>query len=599
MGLPWWLQGMWLMTGVCLAWIVGAVGTWVGRAGGPLVGGVAVVVAAWGFSYWSAGRAGRVLGSLLQAAASGGAAAALVMIWFSPLLEAWRGSAWLPAAGWRLTLAALSGVTLGAAIGNRAGDPELPFPDAAALAEVIGWPGNGRRWRILLAAAALAAAARAGVAAGWWPGAVVAAGDGRGWAGLLGLAVAPGLLGVGLAVGWDKAAALAAGSLAVGAVVFPGALEFRALKAIAPALQAAGETAGLELQASYAPLIGLGAAVVAVAFALGRRVWVAWKARRSGLWPAGGSPARSAAPLALLAVLLGTLAIWRLWEAGVLPETGVPLLLATGALIAALGVAAAAYLGSLALPALGFPALALAASALGAGRTPGTLLTAGALGSAAALFAADYLQARRVNLLLEVKWPLYLVKLASCLAGLGGAALAASTLAAAPVWVSPPGAGVVSRVALAGLAGRLPAGLMVSGAGVGVLSALLARPVWLVALGVLLPLPSALTLLLGGAIHRRPAERARVVGLGLLLGDLLAQGATLFLQAWNALPLGWGRWTDTAAVATGWKGRLAGLLALTALVACSFVLVRSSHSAPGGAGRDKLETAAGNAAAAG
>lgn len=600
MAFPWWLYGTWLATGTCLAWIIGATGTLAGQLAGPLAGSVAVLLICWGVLYWIAGRPGCILGSLLQAAASGGAAAALVMVWFSPLLEAWSGPAWLPATGWRLTLAALSGVSLGAAVERLAAKPDFTFPDAAALAQVIGLASGGRRWSILLAGGVLAAVTRVGVAAGWWPGVVVATRHGGGWAGLLGLAVAPGLLGLGMLAGWQKATTLAAGSLAVGALLLPGILEFETAKVVAPALRAASQATGLELQASYAPLIALGTGAVAAVLFLGRKLsaaWRAWRAGRSliGGWPAWWRRALSAS----VAMLLGALALWRLNEVGAAPGIRLMLLLGAGALVAALGMAVAAELGSLPLASLGFPALAVAAPALIASGPPAPLLTAGALGSAAALFAADYLQCRRVNLLLEVEWGLYPVKLVSCLAGLGGAAMAAATLAGGPGWLPQPGTGVVGRIALAAGSGGLPVGFFVSGVGLGTLSALLARPVWPVTLGALLPLPSALTMLLGGGMARRKAESARLAGLGLLLGDLLAHGAALFLQAWRILPASSGRWAE-ATLAAAWPGALAGMVVLSVLLVSGAALTRLGSSfASCEAGMNKPKAAAGNAAASG
>ncbi|MDI6870914.1 MAG: hypothetical protein QME79_06075 [Bacillota bacterium] len=596
-----------MATGLCLAWAIGAAGTWVGRAAGPLVGGVALIVVLWGALYWPTGRPGRLLGAVLQASASGGVAAALVVGWFSPLFEAWLGPVWLATAGLRLTLAAMCGVTLGLALVRRADDPALPFPEAAALAEVIGLPTLGRSWRILLVPGFLSGAARAGLALGWWPGVALAAGDGRGWAGLAGLMVAPGLVGLGMLVGWETVAALAAGSLAVGAMILPAALEMGPVKVVAPALRAAGEAGGLELQASYGPLIGLGAGAVLAAFSLWEGLPVAWKAWRTGRWRRG-LDLRSGALPALAAVLLGGLALGGPAVTGSLP--GILLFLAAGALSAALGVAAVAHLGNLPLPVLGLPALAMAgpalAAGLGAGRIAGldgraaSVLTAGALTLAAALFAADYLQTVRVNLLLEAAWPVYPVKLTSCLAGLSGAAWAASTLTATGAFPPPAEAGLVSRVALAGLTGRLPLGFLVSGAGLGALSRLLVRPAWTVALGALLPLPAALTLLLGGLAARRCPESARLVGFGLLLGDLVVQGGILLLKAWRLVPLGVGPGEKSLVVATGGGGRVAGLLVLAGLALFAIVLARRSGGAAAmGAEGNKPRTAAGNAASPG
>jgi hypothetical protein len=503
------------------------------------------------------------------------------MSWFAPLLAVWDGPGWLLASGWRLTLAALSGVTLGVALQGRAADAALPFPDAAALAELIGWPDNGRRWRILLLAAALAAAARAGVAAGWWPGMVLAAVDGQGWAGLLGVAVAPGLVGLGMVAGWERVAAVAAGSLAVGVVAWPLAREFGPLTALAPGLRPGGEATGLDFQASYAPLIGLGAGAVGVAWWLIRKLRAGWTACGKRERPASGAAARARAFLApVAAALLGAGALWQLGGAGALPPAGLPLLLAAGAVTAAIAVAVVAHLGSLPLPALGFPALAVGASALALRPVPTAPLLAGALGATAALFAADYLQARRVNLLLEVEWPLYPVKLLSCLAGLGGAALAAGAATAVPVLPALSEAGVVTRTALAGSTGLLPVGLAVSGAGLSCGAILLARPVWPVALGALLPLPAALTVLLGGGIARRREEEARAAGLGLMLGDLLAWGTALFLQAWGLVPPGAGRGADIAVVGAGWAERSVGGLVLALVALAGVILSRRQETRP-------------------
>lgn len=614
---PWWLQAVWTGIGLCLGWVVGAAGTWVGLAGGPLVGGVAAVAVLWGVLYWSAGRMGRVLGALLQTTASAGAAAALVMTWFAPLLSAWGDAAWFPAgAELRLVPAALAGVTLGAALARRAEEPHFAFPDAAALAELIGWPTTVGRWRALLGVGLVAAVVRAGLAAGWCPGAVALGRGGEGLAGLVGLAVAPGLLGLGLLLGRERVFGMAAGSLAAGAVVLPAALALGPAKIVAPALQAAAAASGADLQASFGPFIGLGAAAVAAVVSLGRRLRLHLR-----LLKGAGLDLRAAwrrgVGWYLTAALLGAGAFWRLgtegatrvnWAAG---WATLLTFLTGGALVTALGVAATAHLGSLPLPALGLPALAVAAPALLAGavgrsallttlRDPPTLLAAGILATAAALFAADLLQTRRLLLLLEVKLPLYPLKLIACLIGLSGAAVAAAFFSVSPATaghLSAPGAGLLSRLALAGPLGLLPGGLVTAGAGLGAVAWLLGRPGWPLALGALLPLPLALTLLAGGLLAGRWPEGARTAGVGLVLGDLVAQGGIMLLEAWKVLPLGYGRW-EGAGVAAGSAAELvAGLGILAALVlVAALASWRGSCSPAAEPAPAAAQTVAGNAA---
>ncbi|HHW13437.1 MAG TPA: hypothetical protein GXX28_00715, partial [Firmicutes bacterium] len=242
---PGWLQIVWIATGLCLAWLLGAAGTWAGFAGGPATGGLVAIVLVWGGLCRAAGGSGRVLGAWLQAAASGGAMAGLVAGGFGPLLEAWGGPAWFEADGLRVVAASLAGVVFGSLWAVRADDPRLPFPDASALAETLRRPAGSRA---VLAAAALAAAAtRWGKLTGWWPG-MVTAGGGPGWLGLLGLAAAPGLLGLGMILGRERARGLAGGSVVAAAVLLPAALDFGPGNVVAPALRAGAAAGGLELQ---------------------------------------------------------------------------------------------------------------------------------------------------------------------------------------------------------------------------------------------------------------------------------------------------------------------------------------------------------------
>lgn len=555
---PRWVLIVWTATGLCAGWVTGAAGAWAGINAGLLLGGGFAAAVAWGGLYWVAGKSGRVFGALLAAGASAGAAAGLVTAWFAPLLAAW-GEVWVGSAmSLRLALAALAGVSLGHAVAARAGDPDLPLPDAVALAETIGWASAGRRSLALLAAVVASGAVRWGLSVGWWPGLVVA-GEGRGLAGLLGLAVAPGLLGVGLLLGWERAAALAAGSVGVALVAVPVALAFGPLTAVAPGLRAPGAATGLELHASYGPLVALGALSVAALGTLASvsRGW--WHKRER---PRVRLTSRTIAAGA--AVAFGMAALWRLTWSGTAGR-GSLVSSALGPLLGALAAAgAAAALGSPSLAALGLPALAVALPALAFG--PETTFAAGALGLTAGLFVADYLQAKRTNLLLDVGFPVYPVKVAACLAGFLGAMLAASTLTTAPVLAGDPGqTGLVSRVALAGASGRLPFNLVLSGGGVGALAWLLARPVWPVAVGCLLPLPAAGTLLLGGLLGLRWRERARLPGAGFMIGDLALQGLAGFLTTWRVLPAE-GRWDGLGPVAQDLPGVLRGLGATAALI---------------------------------
>lgn len=603
---PWWLLALWTATGLCAGWVVGAAGTWAGFSAGPASGGVVAVALIWGALYWAAGRSGRVLGAVLASAASGGAAAALAIAACAPVLTAW-GESWIYSPLLlRLAFAGLGGVTLGRALTVRAGDPGLTFPDAAVLAQTIAGPAEGRRWLVFILGAVAGGIVRWGVAAGWWPG-LVAAGEGPGLPSLAGLAVSPALLGLGLLLGWERSAGVGAGSLGITLIVLPAALAFGPLATAAPGLAAAGRTAGLDLHATYGPLTALGAVAVALAgSAVSRLRTGTGKTWGGSLW------LRSPRGALMAAVLLSALAFWRLGGAPAWPGWMICFLLAGAALAAcAAGLTLVAHLGTQPLMVLGAPALAVSAPALAvglagrlfpaatAGQTPELAVTAGVLALTIALFAADYLQSQRMNLLLEVRFPLYPLKLAACLAGLAGACLAASAWAAAPYSAGAaesPAAGLLSRIALAGPSGLLSWNLPLAGAGLAALTWLLGRPLWPVALGVLLPLPGALTLLLGAWERRRWEEGVRFAGLGLMAGDLAAQGGALFLAAWRFLPEG-GRWAGLGPAAEGLGPRLSGLAVVAAL---SLLVWFAGRRYSGYAGPEKLaasaQEAAGNAA---
>lgn len=557
---PWWLKGIWMATGLSLGCVVGAAGAWAGRAVGPLVGGTAIAVLALGFLYWAAARPGRALGAVLQAAVSGGAMAALVIGWLYPLLATYAQPGWLPLAGLRLAVAGSAGVTLGLALRRWAGAPAWPFPEAAALARAIVGPEAGGQWVAPLGLLALAALIRSGVAAGWWPGAVLA-GGGRGLWGLAGWSLAPGLLGLGLLLGRDRALAVGAGSLAMAAVILPAVLALGPAGG-APALRVGSMVPGLELATAFGPLVACGAAAAAAVIALVRATP---RLRRPASWLPNARKPLAAGGAALL---LAAVSLWRVVPYGDPAATLVVLLVAAG-LLAAVALTGVSHLGTLGLPLLGLPALAVTAPALlstAVGSTwplpiPSALLYAGGFALTAALFAGDYLQTERIGLLVGTRLPLYPLKLVSCLAGLGGAWLASTALAANPGLAGPlaptAGAALVSRTALAGAAGTLPLPLAVAGGGLGVLTALAGRAVWPLAVGMLLPFPAAVTLALGGLLAGRRPELSRPAGFGLLLGDLSAHGAAMLLIAWNVLPVGAGRWDELASPARGPAGVLA------------------------------------------
>ncbi|HHW14611.1 MAG TPA: hypothetical protein GXX28_06725, partial [Firmicutes bacterium] len=253
-------------------------------------------------------------------------------------------------------------------------------------------------------------------------------------------------------------------------------------------------------------------------------------------------------------------------------------LAAGGTLAAGLAAASLVQLGGFAWPALGLVPLGTAAAAL-AWRAAGIaaadpsaawpsalVLTVAALSLSLGLFAADYWQTVRLNLLLEARPPVFPVKLASCLAGLSGAFFAASNLVAAASFQPAAEAGLAGRAMLAALAGRLPSGLVLSGAALGAFVWLSGRPVWPLALGASLPLPWAFTLLAGAEIGRLWPKGARTTGLGLLLGDLAVQGICLLLGAWGMMQkeLQWGEvaqpvGTGGGCIALGTLAAVAGL----------------------------------------
>lgn len=609
---PGWLQGIWLTTGLCLAWLLGAVGTWAGFTGGPASGGLVAVMLLWGALAVACGSTGRSLGAWLQAAASGGAMAALVIGGFGPLLEAWVGPSWFELEGVRAVVAASAGTVCGALWDARAGDPRLPFPDASALAEALRWPA-GLRFG-LAGAALMAAVARWGVLAGWWPG-VVTAGGGPSWSVLLGLSVVPGLLGLGMILGRERVRGLAGGSLAVAAVLVPAALVFGPDHAVAPALRPGAAAGGLELQESFGFLLSLGAGAVA-AVAVGLPALSGWLRR---LWRDRPRTFRLQLQLrrfrrvwgGLLAALLVCVAVAGLgggqvrWTAGAVASAA-----ASGALAAGMAATSLVQLGGLAWVVLGLVPLG-AASIASAWYTaglrlaepvpsslPAFTLTVAALSLTVGLFAADYWQTVRLNLLLETRFPVFPVKLASALAGLSGALFAASALEAAVPFQPAAVAGLAGRTTLAGLTGQLPAGLILSGAGLGVVAWLLGRPVWPLALGALLPLPWALTLLVGALIARPWPQGARTIGFGLLLGDLALQGVCLLTSAWGMMQ-GKLRWVEAARPAGTPRGFVA--LAVLALVAGLTVWLSrmTERSRPAAGLSEQGEPPAGNAVASG
>lgn len=562
---PWWVRGIWAVTGLALSWVLGALSTWVGLSQGPLAGGLTVVLLIWGALSWAAGRPGRTLGAVLQAAASGGAAAALPFIWFFPLLAAWQGgpAAALTTLGAGLILAALAGVALGRSLSALAADPRLHLPDASALAEVIGGPGPPGFFGLL----GLAAAARWGTAAGWWPGVAGA------------IAVVPGLVGLGMLLGRTRTAQLTAGSVAVGLVLLPAVVSFGTAGPAAPGLSAPGWGGLVAFQSTYGPLIGLGACAGGAALHLVTGVW-----RALLKWRAEGAPRRPvdgrAVACGLLAAALGAGAWWAAW--GFFPAAGLGLALAlvAGTLVAA-GVAGwvAAQLGSLGWAFAGLPVAAAAALVFslrlaGPGASsaagPEPILTGAALALTGAFFAVDYLQARRVNLLLGEGPPSFWLKVVSGLAGLFGAAVAALTVAARPELVNhfypPAAAGPISRAALAGTTGSLPGGLALSGAALAGVVWLLGRFLWPVAFGAFLPLPAALTLLLGGLAAPSATARARTAGLALVVGDLAAQGLAVFLRGWGLASPRTTRWDLVEVLPASWRLSLLGLATVAAVL---------------------------------
>lgn len=524
----------------------------------------------WGALAWSAGRPGRSLGALLQASASGGAAAALPFIWFFPLLAAWQGgpAGALATIGGGLVLAGLAGVAAGRSLSALAGDPRLELPDAAALAEVISGPEVKRLAGPLL----LAGLVRWGTAAGWWPSVVGP------------VAIMPGLVGLGMLLGRERTAPLAAGSVGVGLALLPAVLAFGPVSPAAPGLVSPGWGGLLAFQSAYGPLVGLGTSLAGAALFLLTRAWSAL--RRVGMTGARNLAVDWRAVAAgVSAVGLGGAAWWVC--GGVFPGTGLAARLALAAgLIVAAGVAGwlAVQLGSLVWALAGLPvaiasalvfSLRLAGPGAASAAGPEPVLACGALALTAAFFAVDHLQARRVNLLLSEAAPSPWLKVVSCLSGLFGAAVAALTVASRPELVDhfyPPAvAGMISRAALAGTSGSLPAGLVVAGAGLAGVTWLLGRSLWPVAFGAFLPLPVAGALLVGGLTAPCTSGRVRSAGLALVVGDLVAQGVVVFLRGWGLVSPHTSRWELGETLVAAWGPSLLGLAALAVVVLAAMV----------------------------